>query len=164
MSKSFDSSYVKWSIGFLAVIIFQITVLQYISINVSQDIRVKPDLVLLLIFFFGLRFSQIHSTFTGFAGGLVLDILSGGIIGLNALTKTISGFITGYMPREYKIKQLSQFCLFLFSICIIHDVIFNIIYVINSQLSFWRIFLLYSLPSSVYTVFIGGIIYYWNKK
>lgn len=164
MPKSFDSTYIKWGVGFLAVIIFQITVLQYISINVRQDISVKPDLVLLMIFFFGLRFPQNHSTIAGFSAGLVMDILSGGILGLNSMTKTISGFITGFMPREYKIKQLTQFCLFLFSICIIHDVIFNVIYVINSQLNFWRIFLLYSLPSSVYTVFIGGIVYYWNKK
>ncbi|MFC1564076.1 rod shape-determining protein MreD [candidate division KSB1 bacterium] len=164
MSKSLDSTYVKWGSGFIVLTLIQITVLQYISINVTQDISVKPDLVLLMLFFFGLRFSQIHSTITGFAAGLLMDILSGGIIGLNALTKTLSGFMTGYLPREYKIKQLSQCCLFLFMICIIHDVVFNIIYVINSQLSFWRIFLLHSLPSSAYTVFIGGIIYYWNKK
>ncbi len=164
MVLSLNTNYVKWFGGLLAMIILQTTILQYVSIDITADIRINPDLVLLVLFFFGLKNEQVKSTIAGFAAGLILDILSGGIIGLNAFVKTIVGFSTGYLPRIYKIKQLWKCCLLLFIICMIHDVIYNLIYAINTGSGFWRIFIYYSLPSSLYTVFIGGLVFYWNNK
>jgi len=162
--RPFNSTIFKWGAGFLVLIVVQVTVLKYIAIEVQSNISVQPDLVLILLFFFGLRHSQITSTVTGFAVGLVSDILGGGIIGLTAFAKTVAGYSVGYFPREHKIQKISQFSLLLLVITIIHDVIFNIIYVINTELNFWRIVLLHSLPSSIYTVFIGAIIFYWIKQ
>jgi len=163
MVKSFNTTTMKWIAGFLAVIFLQITALKYIEIEVRPNITVQPDIVLLMLFFFGVRNPQNISTITGFFTGLVYDIIGGGIIGLSAFSKTIAGFLTGFVPRIHKLQKISQFLLFLFIVTIIHDLVYNAIYVINTEINYWRLVVVHSLPSSIYTAFVGMIIYYAKK-
>jgi len=153
-----------WIISFFAIIIFQITLLKYVAIEVKPNISVQPDIILLMLFFFGLRFSQNTSTITGFLTGLVYDMLSGGIVGLSAFTKTIIGFILGFAPNRQKIKQISQFIILLFTIVLLHDLLFNMIYVLDTDINYWSLVLNHSLPSSIYTVFLGVIVFFWLEK
>lgn len=156
--------FLKWSLTFFLVIIAQISVLNFFSLVVRSNTVVKPDIVLIFLFFYGIRYSQLSSTLTGFATGFFLDALGGGMLGLHALTKSVAGFLMGYVPRTHKIHKIVQFCLLFFTISIIHDMIYNAIYIINTEFSFWRLLFVHSLPSTIYSVFIGSIIYYWLKR
>jgi rod shape-determining protein MreD len=162
--KIVNENLIKWSIGFISVIVVQITFLRYFALILVPNTRVQPDLVLLLLFFFGTRHSQIMTTVTGFIVGFLLDALSGGMIGMHALTKTVAGFIIGYMPEAHKIQKLVQFSVFLFIVILLHDILFNAIYTINTEFNFWRLLFVYSLPSSIYTLFIGCLIFYSQKR
>lgn len=153
----------KWSVVFFLVIIAQISVLNFFSIEIRPNTVVKPDILLIFLFFYGIRYSQLSSTLTGFATGFFFDAMSGGILGLHALTKTVAGFLMGYVPRTQKIHKIVQFSLLFFTISIIHDMIYNAIYIINTDSSFWWLLFVHSLPSTVYSVIIGGIVYYWLK-
>lgn len=161
--KLINSNTIKWVAGFITLAVAENTILKFISIEITPNLSVQPDLILLLLFFFGLRYSQIHSTLTGFSAGLMFDLISGSIFGLSALTKTVAGFMMGFLPREHKVQKISHFILMLFTIVFAHDLIFNAVYVINTEINYWRLILLHALPSSLYTVFIGGIIFYWKK-
>lgn len=154
----------KWSVGFLVTILVQVTVLRYIAIEVQPNISVQPDLILLLLFFMGLRTPQITATVAGFLSGILYDILAGGIIGLSAFTKTIVGFLTGFFPPEHKIQKIVRFSFLLFFVTMLHDMIFNAIFVINTEFAFWRLVVIRSIPSSIYTVFVGSIIFYGRER
>ena len=159
-----NANFIKWCAGFLGLIIIQISVLKHLELIIKPNSPAKPDLVLILLFFYGIRYSQLASTVAGFAAGFFLDSLSGGMLGLHALTKTIAGFLIGYVPRVHKIQRVVQFCVLYFIINITHDLLYNIIYSINTEFSIWGLFFVNSLPSSVYSVFIGGISFYWLKR
>ena len=163
-------NFLKWSGGFLGLILIQISVLKHLAISqlplgiFRPNTLVQPDLILILLFFFGIRYSQLASTLTGFTAGFFLDALSGGILGLHALTKTVAGFLIGYVPRVHKIQTLVQFCVFYFAVGIVHDILYYVIYTINTEFSLWRLFFVHSFPSTLYSVFIGGMVYYWLKR
>jgi len=164
MLKPVYLKFLKWSSVFFLVIIAQISILKFFSFVIRPNTVVKPDIVLIFLFFYGIRYSQLSSTLTGFASGFFLDALGGGILGLHALTKTVAGFLMGYDPRTHKIHKIIQFSILFFTISIIHDILYNAIYIINTESSFWRLLFVHSLPSTVYSVFIGGIVYYWLKR
>ena len=45
---------------------------------------------------------QMHGTILGFTYGLLFDLITGGLLGSSMLSKTITGFITGYFYNENK--------------------------------------------------------------
>ncbi|MBI5026106.1 MAG: rod shape-determining protein MreD [Nitrospirae bacterium] len=53
----------------------------------------KPDLVLIIVCFYALRKGQLHGMLFGGGTGLVLDAISGFIIGPQLLSKAIAGFL-----------------------------------------------------------------------
>ena len=154
----------KWCFGFASLIIVQISVLKYFWLIFIPNVIVQPDLVLILLFFFGIRQSQITSTLTGFFAGFFLDAFGGGIIGLHALTKTFAGFLIGYVPKAHKLQRIIQFCVFYFIINIIHDILYKLIYTINTEFNIWKLLFVQSLPSTIYSLFIGAIFFYCLTK
>lgn len=163
MERGDNRSLGKWSLLFFLAVMIQVTVLQFIAVEVRPNISVQPDLILLVLFFFGLRFQQSYSVVAGFVSGLLYDILGGGILGLTAFSKTIVGFAVGFLPRVHKIQKIAQFIMMLFLVTISHDIILNGVYIINTDLNYLRLVLTHSLPSAIYTVFVGVIIFYWQK-
>lgn len=55
----------------------------------------KPDFVLVLICSYALRFGQFRGMTYGAVTGLLLDTLSGFIIGPNIISKSLAGFLIG---------------------------------------------------------------------
>lgn len=56
---------------------------------------VRPDLLLLLTAFAGLQGGRGYGAAVGFAGGLLLDLVAGRLIGLGALAKACTGYVAG---------------------------------------------------------------------
>ena len=158
-----NMEYLKWGVGILGLILTQISVLKHVAITWS-NIIIMPDITLVALFFFGTRNSAKATIIAGFAAGLTLDALGGGFLGMNAFSKTIGCFLIGFIPLVHRIQKLLQFCLFFLLISVIHDMAYNVIYTINNDISAWRLFFVHSLPSSLYSVVIAGIAFYWLKK
>jgi rod shape-determining protein MreD len=59
-----------------------------------------PDLILIVVVVFGFRYSLTHGGILSFFLGLMQDILTGGIIGLNALSKTVVFSFTQLVARR----------------------------------------------------------------
>ncbi|MGH7264002.1 MAG: rod shape-determining protein MreD [Candidatus Rokuibacteriota bacterium] len=60
---------------------------------------VVPDVPLVMVIVLALRFGAEVGCLTGFALGLLQDVLIGGPLGLQALSKAIVGFVAGEVPR-----------------------------------------------------------------
>lgn len=60
----------------------------------------KPDLLLVMVISYTLVGGIKPGTIAGFALGMLEDLLSGGFIGVNTMTKTLLGFSTGLLEKS----------------------------------------------------------------
>jgi len=84
------------------ILFFPLAVLQLAVIPLISYENISPDVIVILLIFFTLKYGQIYGTFLGFIYGLFFDLLSGGLIGSAMFAKTLSGFIAGYFYKENK--------------------------------------------------------------
>jgi len=83
------------------------------------------DLVLVVVVYAALQFGPTSGMLTGVAAGLAQDALSGGIIGVSGLAKTIVGFLAGTIGSQFIVTNfLPRFVVLLFgaalnAICIL---------------------------------------------
>lgn len=70
----------------------------------------KPDTLLLLTVWIARREGQSLGTTAGFFIGLFMDLLHG-TMGLDAFSKTVSGFVAGFFSNPDDLEKLSNFIL-----------------------------------------------------
>jgi len=99
-------NYLKIGIIIITLII-QLTIVNLFSIQ-----GLKPDLILLVVIVFSLLHGAGEGAISGFTSGLLQDIFSSGLLGVNALVKTIIGFICGVL----KINIFAEHILFIIPI------------------------------------------------
>ena len=97
----------------LASVFFQSTALNILVIS-----GIKPDLVLIVVCYISLPWEEEVGTCLGFLLGFLQDVLSVGILGLNALTKTLFGFMCKKAERRLNTKNpiVQMFLIFIFSL------------------------------------------------
>ncbi len=61
---------------------------------------VVPDVVLLYVALQALQYGRVAGAVTGFGAGLLMDILTGVPLGLNAMLKTVMGFVIGFFRSD----------------------------------------------------------------
>ena len=66
------------------------------------------DLVLIVVIFAALSRGRLAGLWTGTAGGLLQDMLSGGIIGISGLAKCITGVLVGMAGSRFIIETIWQ--------------------------------------------------------
>ena len=82
------------------VIIIVALVIQLTLINLVTILGVKPDLIMVVVVVFSLRKGEKEGIISGFTSGLLQDIFSTGLLGINALAKTVVGFICGILKEK----------------------------------------------------------------
>ncbi|MGQ9630135.1 MAG: rod shape-determining protein MreD [bacterium] len=88
-------------------VLLQTTVLNLIQIPLWGGI--KPDLMLIIVVYFALSGGRIEGAFIGFASGLMKDVFSQGVVGVNALCLSIIGYSLGLVDgRIYKRNSIDQ--------------------------------------------------------
>ncbi len=96
-----------WTLlGIAASVAFQTTLDRWIT-------RGTVDLVLVVVVFTALTSGRVAGLLTGTFAGLVQDALSGGVIGMAGLSKTVVGFLTGIVGTQFIVAHtLSRFVVF----------------------------------------------------
>lgn len=89
------------SITVLFMSLFEAAVLSNMTI-----LPVIPDLVLLVVLYISFMNSSLIGTTTGFISGLLVDFLSASPIGLNAFTKTLTGFFAGKFSGSFNQNKI----------------------------------------------------------
>ena len=74
--------------------------IQLTLINSITILGVKPDLIMVVVVVFSLLKGEKEGTISGFASGLLQDIFSTGLLGINALAKTVIGFTCGILKEK----------------------------------------------------------------
>ena len=147
--------YLRYLLAAFVLILVQKVFVSLISIE-----RISPDVLLIFVVYLALREGQIVSTSAGFLLGLAMDIMSGELLGLAALSKTVSGFIAGYFYNKEKSIETPGTYLFIVIILLsslVHNVIYFTVYIQGTEIDFWMSLLRYGLWTSLYTSIVGLI-------
>jgi rod shape-determining protein MreD len=121
-----------------------------------------PDLVIVLLFTLSIQHGRMAGIWGGFVVGLLIDVFSAGILGVNALAKTIVGGGAGLFERKSIAVDPVLQLIFLFLASIIHDAVIYIpnIYLANENIiELPKLLFFYSLPRAAYTMLIATILF-----
>ncbi len=66
-----------------------------------------PDMVLLIVLWVSIENGSAVGCTTGFLSGLVLDFLSAAPVGLNALTKSVLGYVSGRFSGSFNMNRIA---------------------------------------------------------
>lgn len=141
----------------LGVLIVQTTAIPFIAVG-----TIVPDLVVLWIVYLGITRGQVTASTAGFLLGLALDILAGedGMLGLSSLTKAVAGFLAGYTFSENKTQQTlssAQFPLIVAVVSLVHNLLYFIIFLQGTDISWDNAIVRHGIPATVYTVLVALI-------
>lgn len=150
-------------------IILEATLFQFIRIG-----GIKPDFVIMLIVAYAILEGGVYSSVIGFASGLLLDILFGRVLGINAFSYMITGYIMGQAHENVFKDSILPPALFNFlAVIAFQHLYFLLIYLTGDLamegISYTYILLRVILPQSIYNSILGAIIYRYylrlnNKK
>ncbi len=151
-----SKEHINFILLFVFALILQITIVRYIEI-----FNWRPDLILIVLVFYALRWGPNFGMTAGFMVGLLQDLVSTHFIGLAALSKTIAGFLAGNLSEKFAAR--TEFFLTLLISGIVHDLIYFLIYTFSENFSLQYLIFFYTIPNVLYTVLIGGFIYYLTE-
>jgi rod shape-determining protein MreD len=146
---------VKWVLAFMVSLILQTSFIPVVSIA-----GIKPDLLLITLFFFSIKYGVMPGIFVGFFLGLGQDLFSPSLLGQNALTKTVAGALIGlFNERTMRSDPLIKSALLLVAF-VIHDALFLIVQVVKlgnpvSTIFFGMVF--HTLPRAVYSIAVAAL-------
>jgi len=150
--------FLKWLALFAVVLVVQTTIIPKIAI-----FGISPDLLLILLFVFSVQYGATNGIWTGFSLGVLIDVFSAGILGANALAKTVIGATAGFFDRRnMAIDPILQLIILLIMV-ILHDVMIYIVNLVKGDanlLSELPMFVLVSaFPRAIYTTIVAVIIF-----
>ena len=74
---------------------------------------VTPDLALIFVVYCGIHFQRNAGVGVGFLVGLLQDLLSGRLLGVNTLSKSLIGFFFSTLKEKFMVKGPIPICFFL---------------------------------------------------
>ncbi len=152
---------IKYLLLFLLATILQSTVVELFSIQ-----GIKPDLILLLLFYISLQEGPLWGTIWGFIFGLAIDSTYAPLqLGIGSFSKACFGFLAGNWGDKIYLETPHSKGLFLFSLVTAHDILrYGMGKIGNYELAFWHPLFTKNLPTAAYTAILGVIVYYLIKR
>ncbi|NLK51869.1 MAG: rod shape-determining protein MreD [Syntrophomonadaceae bacterium] len=88
--------------GILTLLVIGSFLLQSTLLDILP-LRIKPDLILILVIFFSLLNGRRHGLIMGVTAGLLQDLLRGRLLGMNLLALALTGWVVGLLEdKVYK--------------------------------------------------------------
>jgi rod shape-determining protein MreD len=152
--------YLKWPLLFIACFILQT------SFVPSMDVLgVKPDLLMIILFFFAIRYGVMPGLFMGFVLGLTQDLYTPALLGQNALANTLIGagiglFNEKVMRTDPFVKSIILLVMFL-----LHDAFFMLILVMKNNAHASVVvpeLFMKTVPRALYSVVLAALFYVWE--
>lgn len=149
----------------LLVLVLLAMVLQATLLNFLQVYGIKPDLILLLIIFNSFLQGPREGAFLGCLGGLLQDMFTGNYIGLNMLSKGITGYLVGlFEGKLYKDNTLIMISITMVSTIFCQLIYYGLLFFLGISVApdyaFYRVI----LPLGLYNSLIVPIFYGWFRR
>jgi rod shape-determining protein MreD len=152
--------HLTWPLLFIACFILQTSLVPSLAV-----FGIKPDLLMIVLFFFAIRYGIMPGIFVGFLLGLTQDLYTPSILGQQALAKTIIGACSGIVNEKVMRTDPIAKTVLLFFLFIVHDALFFVALIVRDVSSVSEIvpFLLFkTLPRALYSVLIAVLFYAWE--
>jgi rod shape-determining protein MreD len=140
-------------------IIFEATLFQFSRIN-----GIKPDFVIILIISYAILEGGAYSSAIGLVSGLLIDILYGRALGINAFSYMITGYIFGQARENVFRDSIIPPALFNFAAVVIYQHIYFLLMYLTGNLLhdgilYSQILFSIILPQGIYNAIVGAVIY-----
>jgi len=149
---------------FFPVLLIQITIIPLVSIS-----GVAPDLILIILVYYSVTRGQLYGTALGAFYGILVDLITGSLLGSSMLSKTLAGFTAGYFFGEAK-KELNiytyNFSLIVFLCAMIDTVVFSFFSAFDLQSNLFSLLFEQSMLPSLYTAVVSILLIFspFRKK
>src|SRR5262245_58012601 len=119
---------------------------------------IQPDFLLLGVIVAAIRHGAIAAIFTGFWTGLLQDAVVSHLFGLEALSKSIAGFVAGYAAKNKAKLDLQVIVGIALLSALINHLIRDTVFYFSEGLNFFYLLARYVIPNALYTVVFVVII------
>lgn len=154
--------YLKIINGFLILLL--VVVFQSLFAEPLRVANIKLDLPLLLVVYLGLTRGAREGIIHGFLIGLLVDVLSPYFLGLNALIKTILGYLVGNFRENLFLESIYFKGLVIFLALIFNDLIFYLVWSGFDLSVILGIVFFSSVLSGAYTAGVGMLIFFIKTR
>jgi rod shape-determining protein MreD len=100
-------------------------VLQSALAGMSMAAAALVNLVLIVVIYVALAYGAVSGLLAGMAGGLAQDALSGGIVGVGGLSKTLVGFMVGVLGAQFIVSTAVPRFLMFIGATVAHELCFQ---------------------------------------
>jgi len=154
------STILRWFALFACAFLLQTAFIQSIAIA-----GVRPDLVIIALFLFGIYFGSLPATIVGFFIGLGQDLYATTLLGQNALGASVTGFFIGlFNERVMRTDPMLKMVILMLAF-IVHDIAVGEVFIVKNhlgQISLFSELLFKTLPQALYSMLIVALIYIWE--
>lgn len=149
------SVYLPHILILIATVILQTTLVPHLKV-----VSVQPDLILIVTVTYAFLEGAAFGSIIGFSGGLLQDLIVAQNIGLNALCKTIVGYLAGSMERIIFIESIYLPLVAIFIATIVNQTIYaGLAFLFGYKIPFWIVFRNLVLPSALYNSLVAFFVY-----
>jgi len=138
--------------------------LQGSILNYAEIFGARPDLLLILVVFFGLFLGPAAGLESGLAAGLLKDIFALDFLWINAFILGMTGFLAGAVNTQFfkESKRADFILVFLFTIfsMVLHYAIV-LVFSNSMALEFSGFFMSSVIPAAIYTGLLSIPVYPW---
>ncbi|MGH7681831.1 MAG: rod shape-determining protein MreD [Candidatus Eiseniibacteriota bacterium] len=134
-----------------AIVLLVVLILQATLLFRMEIAGIRPDLLVAFVVYLGWMRGPIAGTTGGFIVGLVQDLDAPGPLGLNALSKSIVGFLVAKAGFRVHRSNLGVRFAFFFFAMLVHDMIYFAVTTAGDLGAFLLQMLRIALPSALYT-------------
>ncbi len=155
----------KRLLGYLALAVAAIIVQKFLDNYASVD-GVSPQLILLVIVYISLREGQLFGMGSGFAIGLMNDLLATHFIGYTSFVGVMAGFVAGFFFKESDVELAAKNFSFAWisAITLAITQLAALPIIASGELNYFYVFLKFTLGTSVYTFVAAMIIVFVNGR
>lgn len=147
-----------------ALILLLVVVFQSFFSDALRLANVKLDLPLLLVVFIGLTRGPNEGLIHGFLIGLLVDVLTPHFLGLNALIKTILGYLVGNFRENLFLESIYFKGLLIFLALVFNDLVYYAVYSGVDLSAMLGVIFFSSVLSGIYTSGIGMLIFFIRER
>ncbi len=148
-------------IFYIIFLIIVVGLLQSSNLLESLSIgSVKPDIVLILIIYLSLNYNLLLSETVGFISGIIEDILSKSLLGINGLILTLISFSLNRFKTKIYTEKIFSAIVVVFITSIIKGILyFLLILLFVGDINTYNFFIKIMIPESLYNSVLVIIIF-----
>lgn len=144
----------------VSIIIAVCYLLQTTLFQALSFASITPNLLIIVVSAFGFMRGKKEGLYIGFFTGILLDIFSGSVIGINALIYMYIGYLNGYFRKMFYPEDIKLPMLLIAGSDMVYSlIVYFFLFLFRSRLDFHYYLFHIILPELVYTMLITILLY-----